>query len=870
MKRAELFEEAKEGDQQAFIEWSRYCWADIAQFGFQAGVPEQKLAEFGLDVFRHIEEQLPQITLEDAEKKLYLAAIEYAAAYRRNLEPDQTGQALKFEEDIETHKSLQQLNTQKLLPFALYTFHGMSLDEISSLLGESEEKLKLFIHSSKEFLTEKLQTEKLEMTEKRLELLGKSYTRLPDHFPEDRLFREKQETEEQLPVNEPAKKPPVKRGAAAMLAVAGLFLTGVVGASFIFNDENPKITTAVEEDGTMVTDRMVEKWKKEYELIRKNSPGLLGIDPEVYEQLEYVQKADEEMESTFSKRNIEKLRDTPKEMEYQVEQLKFQINTPKGMRDSLTDTRPMIADDTALYVSSYLEKTKQLMAVADGMLEKYRDELSAASVNGKLSVEKLKANPDEYPDELKKLLKSLFEHTLTLAIHPNEEKFRTIRELDVFYSKNLFNNDYYAMQYMELIGRGPYFDETGFLFPVQDLPFLISRLEMFLLEIDKSDPMYEELSFILQHSFYMMLKGDEHTEIFDRDGVVKPEYQQIWTDLAYNSRNPIVFLLMPVIEEMEDSGWTKSEHYDQLAYPDILTALDMEKNGTLSGQMPNGDVFVEREIRNLDNFEYSEMDALYKNFKSDYDVEILSARAPLDTLLLFYYANKIEDPETMWHLLADEGRKPSLEEYIRRWKQLPDIKEEFSSLEVMNDGVNRVANSLYLSVFGSSTATGDHMMGGKYVPTLITEANHIWLVQYQISEQHFITEEKTEFSDRVQALYAGITEEIADNATPGEIAGMYLLALEHKNVEAVRMLLAEPEAEELKDEEIENRYFHTYMPTLSALSRLSFTTETYDRVSENMTGMAEFEYVEQEVVTSNMLWMVKEGESWRINENMGY
>lgn len=875
MRQDKLFQDAKEGDNRAYFDWSTIYQARMAQFGYQSGVGLHRLPEFQLEIFRRFQENLPDISEETAaESLLYKTAITCLPLFIEENSFTESGDALlRFEEDAETHRYLQELSSSRKIPFVLLHFHGKTLSEISLLLGETEEKLSLLINASKEFLKEKLQADNMAMAEKRLDLLNKSYGRFSVPFKENNLFEQNEQLPDLSIYQKAEPKKPVKRGAAAMLTVAGLFLAAVVGVSFFFNEQQDAVTetAAEEENPATVSKQMVKKWEAEYEAIRESAPERLGISAETFDQLEYVGEADELKKRTFSRQNVKLLKDDPERMQDQVKTLMLSIETPKGMLDSVKDYSLLMAD-VSPFLLIYTKKTDQLMAITDGLLEKHNDELASAEMNGELSPEKLTQSRADYPEEIEKLTAALDEYTFQFTVHPNENRFRTIRDIHQFYEIHPFNADMSASYYLDILGRAPYFDETGMLWPAEELPYSIIMMATFLSDPVSDPALAGEVEFLLQHNFFTLLKGDEDFEVFDRKGIVKEELQTAWKSLMQHNNNPLTFLMLPIIDEMEDSGWKESAHYDNLAYPDILSAVDMERNGELAAKLPNGNLEVKTENLQMEGYDYSDVKPLYEKFSAGHDRKILSGVEPMDILMLYHYANKIEDIETMWHLTADDELKPPLEVYTKGWKKKPEITETLQSMEIYADNVNRQGRKVYLMAIGQNLEyEGDYRLAQNNM--LVTESDQIWLMQHQMDEFYSKENGFEAYNANVESFYGALANssdlESVNAASPAEIAGVFLLALEKEDVKTMRLLVNEAN-DSIDDEEFKTRWVDSHLPDYSRVSEIFFRVDTYDMVSSGVRGSIDLIIDQENIENSQYMAMEKVGDTWMIGDMYGY
>ncbi|WP_282021105.1 RNA polymerase sigma factor [Planomicrobium okeanokoites] len=874
MQTDDLLNRAKAGDKEALIAWSRSFAPAIAQFAYQAGIAEENMSYFRLQVLKDFSNNIKAIEANNADNKIYESAF-------RILKDEQLAQtersnelALKFEEDKETHKAIQEISLIEKLALILFQFHGKDYHDVAEILGLSESSADSAISEAQTELKKSLIIESDGDVQKRLDLLAKSYSRV--QFTEmDEIIPEEVIVAEELPAEvKREEKTSVNKKTLATLAGISLFLSTVIGASFLFNEQPAETqqSAAEEENPTTVTKAMVQKWEAEYEEIRTAAPESLGLSMETFEQLEYVKKADALKERTFSRQNVKQLQDDPERMQEQVDVLMWNIHTPKGMLDSVENYR-ILSSETSKFLVIYMEKTEQLMTIADGLLEKYKDELATAEVNGLLSPEKLMHSRQDYPEEIENLTSSLSEYTFQYSVHPNEERFRTMRDITRFYQVHPFGSDMISSQYLEILWSTPVFDETGMLWPVELLPQTIVTMSAFMSD-PLADPVLKgEVEPQLLTAFFTLLKGDEHIEVFDDKGVVKEEFQIAWESLLQYNSNPITFLMLPILEEFEESGWRESAHYDQLAYPDILYAIDLENSGELAAKLPNGDLQIETISFDLEDYDYSDIQPLYEEFSATYDLQLLSGVEPMDIIKLYHYANKIEDIETMWHLTADDELKPSLEEYTQKWREQPEITETMRNIEIFSDNLHRQGRKIYITAFGQPVEAGiEYQMGANYF-TLITERDKIWLMQHQINEHYTKKENFEGYDANVQNYYKNIAEsgnrDAIQLATPAEIAGIFLLALENEDVKTMRLLVNEMD-DTISDDMFKQRWMNGHLIAYSKMTGISFTADAINAGSNRIHGGVDISMKSDSMDDRRYLQMEKVEDSWMILDMFGY
>ena len=867
-----LFEKAKAGDRQAFIDWFQPYQECISRFAYQAGIPKDDVGRFKLEVIKEISSTLETVDGNNPENNLLETAVRVLKKELPESLNIQNDASIKFEEDLETHGAIQKLPLSERLAFLLVQFHNKNSEEAGAILEQPAAFVEDSIENAVLNIRKNLASPSEDDVQKRLELLGKSYHRI--QFPDEKdILVEEMIAAEPDDEMEPGNKAPVNRRTFAILAGASLFLSAVIGASFLFNDQpaDTQQTAAEEENPTTVTKQMVKNWEAEYEEIRASAPERLGLSSETFEQLEYVRKADALEDRTFSRQNVKQLQDDPERMQEQVDILMLSIETPKGMLDSV-ENYSLMSSETSKFLWIYTEKTDQLMTITDGLLQKYSEELSDAEVNGELSAEKLSYSRGDYPEEIEKLTKALSEYTFQYIVHPNEKRFRTIRDVNKFFEIHPFNADMQSTYYVDILRNAPFSDETGLLWPVEQLPYSLSTMADFLSEPTVDPGLQGKVEPIFIRTFHSIVKGDGHSDVFDSNGVVQEEFQLAWESMLQLNSNPITFLILPILEEFEASGWKESAHFDQFAYQEILYAVDLESKGELVEKLPNGDVAIESETLQMEGYDYNDIQPLYKEFSANHNLEILSGVQPMDIVKLYHYANKVEDIETMWHLTADDELKPSLEEYTRTWKKRPEITGEFRHIEIYKENMHRQGRKIYLMAFGQDVEIeSDYRMSQNMM--LVTERDQIWLMQHMMDEYYEKYENFGNYDANVQSYYKNIAEsgdmDSLQSATPAETAGVFLVALEKEDLKTMRLMVHEID-ESISDEEFKRRWYGGHLTTYSKMTGISFNVDAFNLGIIGVRGNVDIIMKSPTMEDSRYLPMEKVGKTWMIGDMFNY
>lgn len=840
-------------------------WKPIAAFGYQNGVPEERVPFYTAEVFEKVSFEGVDFEPEEGENRLFQVAANLLASYRTGSD----GSLLKFEEDKEIHEWIQKLDSTQRLALVLFYFHGKSAQEIAALINQEPEAVNNSLSQSIMTLTGQLALDNELMTIKRLELANKSYLRIPFEIPEE------MEHEEELQARVADLPPPAQikpataptKKSKVFLVSAGIFLAGVIGATFLMEDPNSNTASPVAEaeDSDIVTDAMIDAWKEEYEKARESSPERLGVNPDAFDNFDYVKAADQQKNWTFSENTINELRDDPKEMQREVDLLLLKIETPKEMLVKLPSLF-LMSDELEPVIENYENKTTELIYEGDQILREYEKELSDLKVNGEISPEKLLMEQEHMPEKVEKLIDSLPERGLSTAKHPADTRFILRRNMEVLYPMDQLQSNFGV----EMLRFDPYFDEDGLLVSVDEMSYALPMTEYLLLEQEVGSEEFQKYAHVFQHSFWLLLKGDANQQVFDDKGVVKEKYQRAWKEIALGMENPLVFLLLPIVEEMEASGWTESISYDRLQYEDVMNVLLLEKEGQLAEMMPNGDVTIEAEMVRAEDFFTEEIETLYSSFVIDYERNRLKGASPLEVLRLFQYANQRKDPVAMWHLMS-EG-KPSLEEYTKFWRQQPDISEQIRYVEIAEESMQRRGRNLSIYPFISYLEEEPMMM---YNPELVTIEDHIWEVTGHLYERYDLPQENGAFKAEVEKLYAAFAldfdEAKISSASPGEIGGLFLLAAEKKNYEMLKALSIG--TEEPPVDIIEAQLASRGVPAFSEATVIKFFNEPVHGDLKDFSGGSLWfrgPADGSEEIFPNQINMVKTPAGWRMTDLTTY
>lgn len=751
---------------------------ELRRFAYQNGMSAERTDAF----IQNVWESVGNLdAADDTELYFYRAAAEQLAQFP-DLQND--GSLIGFQEDRESHFALQSLPLNHRIATVLYLVNGRNLSFAAQVLQLNEPEMLSYIDSAKNELAEKLAIADQQELLQRLEFLEKSIKRLK--LPDREVLMEDHISLAEAPRPQ---VPTAKKPAIWIVAAAIAMLAGVVGASFFF--DSFRLPSASEATAGQLTQEMAEEMEQQYEETREHAKQRLGLEEEEFVEFAYVADADEEKDRLFSRSELKQHEDDAELFAQQVEELLWRVETPKGMTESLVNSGHMQTDEIDRFMQLYLEKTNELQDFAEGILKNTEDQLPAASEHygePQLLIEDI---PDASA-ELQQLLTAWSEYGLRFRLTDPDRMYLLTKDIDQLQQLPQFQTNNFAYMYLQLLAFYPYFDDQDWLVEPAYLIGAFDTMLYLLIDEPTDSALKSELEVMYEQTFWQITKGAEH-ELY-QDGVIKPKIQNLWKSLS--SYDPLAAILLPVIDEMEESGWRQSNSLDNLEYGDSLQMLKLEQQGELSSTLPNGDFPLEPELVNLVDFDYDRVKELYSRFKRSYDTESLEGVQPLDVYFLYFYANHEKDPETMYHLLADSGLKPSLEQYMLDWEQLPELTENAFSVEVHEGDMQRIYKKVKVepTLSYKEQDIGFHR-STPLRPALVTEQDHVWLVQYK--RQEFSQGLDPELQEQGIEAYEALMrkEKLAKNTSPLVITYALLHAIDEENFEVANGLLS-TEAEE--------------------------------------------------------------------------
>jgi hypothetical protein len=543
--------------------------------------------------------------------------------------------------------------------------------------------------------------------EKRMEFLKKSYERVPTSFDPDEVFRKIDEEGKSQPheQNKSAKNSMKQRITVWAMSVASILIIGLIGTGYIF-DQKQKSEKEIFQ--FPVTDEYIESLFDRYEEERDKRREILKLDEVFFKH--YASYADSTMNLLKNESYLEMVREgtekTPLEETYNraVEELKLPSEMLKDLKGNSFEKDEQ---GSIRFLGDYRRKVQMLIEIYDQIIIESKEAIDAYEVDPNVDkAEIMLLSSKGFPEQLQNIIGTMRDQLIKLYTEKYSGQIRTR-----YYNFNIHEDLHSRLHhntsaYILMIAEEPYMYGPILQYPLDEIAYKLGIMERTLMDVEKDSTLYPVLESYYLAIFNELVKGSENTKIFDEDGVLLPEYQDVWRGLAVNGdATPLAYVMQPIVKEMEASGWRKSKSWDSLTYDALKDAIVLSREGQLEYYMYGERPDFKSETINFPNESFwNEVQELYADFKKTYDKSVLKGASPIYVLAIFDYANEMNDPQTMYYLynvnrLNDEtGIDYTVDYYVENWRKGLSFFRNATEVEFDKELVHRSGLQFYSSV----------------------------------------------------------------------------------------------------------------------------------------------------------------------------
>ncbi|MCG7346568.1 hypothetical protein MHZ92_20920 [Sporosarcina sp. ACRSL] len=661
--------------------------------------------------------------------------------------------------------------------------------------------------------------------EKRMEFLKKSYDRVPSNFNPDDVLQKIDEEGNIRPIEKKKTHRIRQRLTVWTVSIASVFVIGLIGAGYVFDEKQQADETVLDSEEL---DDYIEELKAKYEVEREKRREMLKLDEEYFEQ--YAGPGSIPMLSFESYvNNVKKSKNAKEILLQEFNRAVEGIKLPSEMIQDLK-SKPLTEDEeeSIAFIATYRQKVKRLIAIYDQIVEENREAIQEYEVDPNIDkAEIMMYSSKSFPEQLQNIINTMKDQSIKLQTgkYSGEIEARYYdsslhRELQGKLHDNTFG-------YQKMLTEEPYMYGAVLELPVHETVWSVASMEYTLVNVEQDSTLYPVLKSYYITLFNELMKGSEYTKIFDGDGVLLPEYQEAWRSMASGGQaTPMRYILDPIITEMEASGWRESASWDSLDYYDLEEALVLYREGVLEeymyGERPD---FQDITVHLPDDSFDKEVQSLYADFKMSHDKSLLKGVSPIHVLGVFDYANKMDDPQTMYYLYNktafydESGIDYTLDFYVDNWKKGLSFFRNATEVKFFKDrafrndrtfhsavifpGLDREVSMIYTEegIWEVGTMRMDSLpsyhssperdfkndvmdMSAFYYEGLVSVDNvdsHLrWIQPLEIIGMYFYAGEKGFFETQYELFYKGDGSEVVDKETYVQNPEKYFLPFDEK------------------------------------------------------------------------------------------
>lgn len=632
--------------------------------------------------------------------------------------------------------------------------------------------------------------------EQQMNLLKKTYNRVPSKFNADEVLRKIEEEGNQPNEHIESAKPKASKWQKVSVwavSLASVFIIGILSASFL-NEGKEQGDDAASE----VEEKEIEKLEKAYQQEREKRQKMLGMTKEQFDLLGFVKFADSEFARTINPGSLESDHsEMPLEMRYSTV-IDFLELPSEMVQDALEAKGKYNEEESMQYIDELTTKIDQLSYVYDLLIDEHLDVMSTAKMDGELDANYLYGHREELPEPVEQMVLNAPKQGIGIAVSSDKTRFNAKFQMDNFYELRVALTET-AYNYLEFKSNAPYIWGGKLSYDPSLSAILLQNMEKTLLETETQNTAIHAITKTYYFDLaFALIYETENNKIMD-NGKLKDEYAMAW-DILRNTKgySPIKYFIDPLYKSMAANEWRINETYKSLDIADLTYAFSLAEIGDLAQMMPGEEFTFKSESYFLPDVDLTQrVHGLFKAVEATSDRQALEDATPVEIVALAQFASEFEKADLRYSLYRVSEQLPEFNDYNLIMKGQNVIPEDatliryIEEMTYLQDGEYHAAVEIYKD---------DNLV--KSIP-LIRQKGGVWQMMYEepLVPPGYYYEPHVALTDDIENnivnLYGRYKQNhnfsLLETASALEVAGMYLEADKQGDLETKYELLIKGE-----------------------------------------------------------------------------
>jgi hypothetical protein len=364
------------------------------------------------------------------------------------------------------------------------------------------------------------------MLDKRLELLNKTYKKLPeqtDSFSIIQVIKEEN--------NSKKKKRPIFHWPYVASFIGVLLITSVLTLQFTIGGDNRSGETKETEQQSIEQELFngIKEAESLYELRTTQAAGRLGFTEETFNKTVMAQEA---------KRELIYIKSLPKRDGSLEKRLEILTNAKARLAETLQTPDMMMLnfeknmkeEEVSIWIETFVKKQGSILPLAEEELLKYKGQWEKHVKDGKLNIYEFGSGDDVYSREMRRLVEGLTSNAVRLSYSEKEDKIITSFDFEFFHMMiegklpegySLFVN----AQFSPVIHAGEI--ATSW----KDAAKRLIEYDTMLQTFDDSSKFRSEVKIEYDRLYQFFVIGTVSQSIFDESNILKNDVKEAYEHL---------------------------------------------------------------------------------------------------------------------------------------------------------------------------------------------------------------------------------------------------------------------------------------------------------------------------------------------------